>query len=257
MTQDILTEVSDGIGWITFNRPDKHNALTLAMRIGIAQALKQMAEDRTVRVIVLKGAGDKAFMAGADIAEFDSAPDGVSEDEARALEAEAYRILEKPLIAMIRGYCLGAGMATALRADFRIAASDAQFAIPAAKRGIGYPFPLVEDLVTLIGPARARLMLYTGRRFSAEQALSFKLIEEVVAPDELDAVVTSYAAEIAGNAPLSIRATHTSIEQVLKPHGDRDMALVQTRIDEARNSDDFRESTKAFLEKRKPVFKGS
>lgn len=258
--QRILAEKDGAIGWLTFNQPERRNAMTLEMWESVAATIEDFATDPNIRVVVMKGAGDKAFVSGGDISQYAKNRNNAEATANYAARSGAAReslaTLEKPLIAMIRGYCLGGGLGVALSADLRIASSDAQFGIPAAKLGIAYGFPGLRTLVGLVGPGNARKMLFTGRRYSAEESLRMGLIEEVAAPDNLEAIVRGYAETIAENAPISIRATKHTIAQVLKDESDRDMELLAALGREAADSADFTEGRTAFMEKRKPVFTG-
>lgn len=259
-TDKILAEVEDGVGWLTFNNPERRNAMRHEMWEATGKALDAFAADPAVRVVVMKGAGDKAFVSGADISQFEkvrkdaetAAKFAYAADHARASMAK----LEKPLIAMIRGFCMGGGLGVALKADLRIASDDSQFGIPAAKLGIAYAYENVKALVDLVGPGVAKQILFTGRRFPADQALRMGLIEEVVAPEDLEATVRGYAETIAENAPLSVRATKLTVAQVLGPESALDMEMLKEIGREATDSQDFKEGRTAFMEKRKPVFQG-
>ncbi len=259
-TDKIIAEKDGAIGWLTFNNPDRLNAMSQDMWEGTADILADFGADPAIRAVVMKGAGDKAFVSGGDISEFKKTRNNA---EAAAIYGEtankarrAMSNLEKPLIAMIRGYCLGGGLGVALQADLRIASSDSQFGIPAARLSIAYGFDGVRTLVSLVGPSVAKQILFTARRYPAETALRMRLIEEVAAPEELEAIVRGYAETIAENAPLSIRASKLTVAQVLKDESQRDMELLQTLSREALDSHDAREGRQAFMEKRKPVFLG-
>lgn len=259
-TDKIIAETEDGVGWLTFNHPERRNAMRHEMWEATAIAFEAFAADPNVRVVVMKGAGDKAFVSGADISQFDkvrsdaetAAKFAYAADDARQRMSE----LEKPLIAMIRGFCMGGGLGVALKADLRIASSDSQFGIPAAKLGIAYAFENVKALTDLVGPGVAKQILFTGRRYPAETALRMGLIEEVVAPEDLEATVRDYAKTIAENAPLSVRATKLTVRQVLADESARDMEQLAQIGREAMDSADFKEGRTAFMEKRKPVFRG-
>jgi enoyl-CoA hydratase/carnithine racemase len=256
----VLADIEDGVGLITFNQPKKMNAMSVEMWAGLAQILDAFERDEAVRVVVLTGAGPRAFGAGADISEFEDQRSAV---EARAAYDQLTRAgrarlssFHKPVIARIRGYCLGGGLAIAMQADLRIAAHDSSFGIPAAKLGIGYGFDMVESLVALVGPAHARKLLYTGDQIDAEEAARIGLVNQVVPDQELSATVVDIARSIADNAPLSVRALKLEVAEAVKHAADRDLASVQTAIDTCFASDDYKEGHAAFLEKRPPRFKG-
>ena len=259
-TDKMVAEKTDGIGWMTFNNPARRNAIGFAMREAILGILTDFESDPDVRVIVMKGAGDKAFVSGSDISEFAerrATPeqreiyDGLS-----ARVSTAYNDIEKPLIAMIQGFCLGGGLGTAMQADLRIASDDSQFGIPAAKLSVGYPFHNMKKIIDVVGPAKTKEIMFTGRRFSAAEALAMGLVNQVVPVDTLEETVHEIAATIAENAPLTIRASKTIVTEAMKNPEDRDLALCQEQVDACMNSDDFAEGRTAFMEKRKPKFVG-
>jgi len=256
----ILGGVQDGIGLITFNHPEKHNALTAAMWEAVEETLAAWTNDDTVRVVVLTGAGDKSFISGADIGEFESRQGGLgAEDEYARLSGDSKAKLSafpKPTIASIRGYCLGSGLAVAMNADIRIASEDAQFGIPAGRMGLAYGFSSVKKLVELVGPAHAAMILYAGERMGSAEALRIGLVNRVVPNENLVETVNALARRIAQNAPLSIRASKITIDQVLRDPADRDMNAVTGAGMACLHSEDHREARTAFFEKRAPEFKG-
>lgn len=256
----ILTRKQDGIGWLTINQPEKRNAISLAMWDAIAAAADDFAADDAVRVVVMHGAGGKAFASGADISEFDRVrADAAAQQEYGRRSGEARRRLEglrKPLIAMIQGFCIGGGYATALMADLRIASSDSRFGIPAAKLGIAYGYESLSRLVALAGPAMAKEILFTGRQLDAAEALACRLVNRVVAPEALEATVTELALQIARNAPLSVEASKVAIDQIAGDPMARDKELVERLNRACFDSADYAEGRRAFQEKRPPVFAG-
>jgi enoyl-CoA hydratase/carnithine racemase len=256
----ILQSVGDGVGVITFNNPEKRNAMSLDMWEGLGHALIDLRDDPTVRVVILVGAGDKAFVSGADISQFEKTRHNAQASEEYSRRSAAQRALladyPKPTIACIRGFCLGGGMQVAMLSDIRIAAENSQFGIPAAKLGIAYGYDGLRHLVSLVGPSWARLMMYTGMRIDSAEALRIGLVDRVVPADELWSATTEIARTISGNAPLAIKAAKITIAQVLKDPGDRDMDAVHKIGMDCMDSEDFREGRRAFMEKRKPQFKG-
>ncbi len=259
-TDRMIAEKESGIGWMTFNSPERRNAISIEMRHAILEIYADFAADDAVRVVVLKGAGGKAFVSGADISEFEKERN--TEEQRRAYSAlservnEALTSMEKPVIAMINGFCLGGGLGTALSADIRIAADDAQFGIPAARMGLGYPFRGLKALVDLVGPACAKEIMFTARRFSAEEALGMGLINRVVPVAELEDTVREMASGIAQNAPLTVRASKTIIGEALKDADSRNMELCASLAEACMASEDYKEGRRAFMEKRKPAFVG-
>ena len=260
-TDKMIAEVEDGIGWMTFNQPERRNAISYEMREGILEILNNFESDAGVRVIVMKGAGDKAFVSGSDISRSEKGEATPAQLERQGkisgLVQERYTTLTKPLIAMIRGYCLGGGVATALYADLRIASVDAQFGIPAARLGNAYSWGYTSKLVEIVGPARAKEILITARRYSAAEALQMGLVHQVVAGDKLEQTVCEIAASIADNAPLSIEAAKIMIDEAVKDPDLRDMKKVEAIRKTCIESADFAEGRKAFNEKRKPKWTGT
>ncbi|CCE01304.1 enoyl-CoA hydratase [Bradyrhizobium sp. STM 3809] len=256
----ILMTVDDGVGIVTFNNPEKRNAMSLQMWEGLGQALTALRDDDAVRVAVLTGAGDKAFVSGADISQFEQSRHNAEASEAYAQRSAAQRALladfPKPTIACIRGFCLGGGLQIAMLTDMRVASADSQFGIPAARLGIAYGYDGLRNLVSLVGPSQARLLLYTGQRIDAAEALRIGLIDRMMATDELLPATRDIARTIAGNAPLAVQAAKITIAEVLKDESRRDMAAIKRIGDACMDSEDFREGRRAFMEKRKPAFKG-
>ena len=259
-TERMIAEIDNGIGWVTFNNPARLNAMSMEMVEAIPTIFKTFQNDDSVRVVVTRGAGDRAFVSGADISEFEekraSADARKIYDERSAEAAEAMKAFDKPTIAMIRGYCIGGGLMMALRADMRIGADDSQFGIPAARLGLGYGFGGVTGLVDLIGPAYANEILFSARRFQAEEALRIGLINRMVPVSELEDTVRELAQTIAGNAPLTIKAAKYAIREKLKDPENRDMAGIASRVEACFQSEDYIEGRRAFMEKRPAKFQG-
>jgi len=262
MSSDKMLSRKDGpIGFITFNNPERRNAVSPEMSLAGAEILQDFADDKAIRVIVLQGAGDKAFVSGADISKFESGRATPEQREQWNKASDKFRDLlrnvGKPTIAMIRGYCVGGGLGIALNCDLRITADDGQFGIPAAKLGIGYAAEAVGRLVDLVGPSAAKDVLYTGRRMNAQEALRIGLVNYVLPPAELEEFVTSYAKTIAGNAPLSLIAAKRVIDELMKDPAQRDKALCEKVVANCFASKDYVEGRRAFMEKRKPAFTGT
>ncbi len=259
-TDRMIGRVEDGIGWMIYNNPERRNAMSLDMQMAVPEILGHFEENPDVRVVVITGAGDRAFVSGADISEFDerrSGEDAIAEyNRISAMAADAYANVHKPMIAMIRGFCMGGGLVTALRANIRIASEDSQFGIPAARLGLGYSFENTDAVVQRVGDAYAAEILFTGRRYNAQDALRMGLINQVVPVEDLEPTVREMAATIANNAPLTLRLVHESIRQSLTPESRRDRAYVESLVDACMSSEDYAEGRTAFMEKRSPVFQG-
>jgi enoyl-CoA hydratase len=256
----ILQSVTDGVGVITFNNPAKRNAMSLDMWEGLGNALIELRDNDDVRVVIMVGAGDKAFVSGADISQFEKVRHNAAASEEYSKKSEAQRALlanyPKPIIACIRGFCLGGGMQVAMAADIRVASDNSQFGIPAAKLGIAYGYDGLRHLVSLVGPSWARLIMYTGMKIDAAEALRIGLVDRVSPDAELWDATMEIARTISGNAPLAIKAAKITIAQVLKDPDKRDMAAIKQVGTDCMDSADFREGRQAFMEKRKPKFTG-
>jgi enoyl-CoA hydratase len=256
----ILQSITDGVGVITFNNPEKRNAMSLDMWQGLGLALVELRDDPGVRVVILVGAGDKAFVSGADISQFEKTRHNAAASEEYSKRSAAERALladyPKPTIACIRGFCLGGGMQVAMLADIRIAAENSQFGIPAAKLGIAYGFDGLRNLVSLVGPSWARLLMYTGMRIDSAEAVRIGLVDRVVPDTELWGATLDIARTISHNAPLAVQAAKITIAQVLKDPDKRDMDAIKQVGLACMDSEDFREGRRAFMEKRKPQFRG-
>ncbi|WP_454649596.1 enoyl-CoA hydratase [Bradyrhizobium liaoningense] len=256
----ILRHTADGVGVVTFNNPDKRNAMSLEMWEGFGEALETLRDDDTVRVVILRGAGGKAFVSGADISQFEKTRHNAAASEEYARRSAAQRALladyPKPTIACIDGYCLGGGMQVAMLADIRLASQDSQFGIPAARLGIAYGYDGLRHLVSLVGPSWARLLMYTGMRIDSAEALRIGLVERLFPAGELWGETMAIAATIAHSAPLAVKAAKITIAQVLKDESARDMEAIKAIGNACMDSEDFREGRQAFMEKRKPQFRG-
>ncbi|SEM57776.1 enoyl-CoA hydratase [Bradyrhizobium sp. OK095] len=256
----ILQHTAGGVGVITFNNPDKRNAMSLEMWEGFGEALTALRDDDAVRVVILRGAGGKAFVSGADISQFEKTRHNAAASEEYAKRSVAQRALladyPKPTIACIEGFCLGGGMQVAMLADIRLAAHGSQFGIPAAKLGIAYGYDGLKHLVSLVGPSWARLLMYTGMRIDTVEALRIGLVERVFPVDQLWGETMEIAGTIAQNAPLAIEAAKLTIAEVLKDESARDMRAIKAIGTACMDSADFREGREAFMEKRKPQFSG-
>ena len=230
------------------------------MQEAVTVILHDFRDDPEVRVVVMTGAGDKAFVSGADISEFEkrrSDAESIAEfNRIGAAANRAYGELGKPLIAMIRGFCMGGGLLTALQADIRVAAEDGVFGIPAARLGLGYGFSGTHKVVETIGAAAAREILFTGGRFPAVDALRWGLVNRVVPVEELESTVQGIADAIADNAPLTVNLLRASIVESTKEPEERDLDTIEEMVEACFSSEDYIEGRRAFMEKRRPQFRG-
>lgn len=258
-TSQIIARIEEHIGWLIFNNPSRRNAVSLAMWEAIPGVLAAFEEDPEVRVIVLTGAGKKAFVAGADISEFDQVRSSAANisyyaDQVSAAN-KAIATTKKPTIAMIRGVCVGGGLGIALNCDMRVVAEDGRFSIPAAKLGLGYGHLGLKQLVDLVGPSFAKEILFTARLFSATEALAMGLINRVLPTAVLENYVREYCQTIAQNAPLTVQAVKQIVSQIVA-EAPVDEAYCDQLVKNCFESADYIEGRRAFMEKRRPKFKG-
>ncbi|HEY3669741.1 MAG TPA: enoyl-CoA hydratase [Acidimicrobiia bacterium] len=260
-TEKMLAHVEGGIGWMTYNNPARLNAMSYDMQIAVPRILDAFTADPDVHVIVVQGAGDRAFVSGADISEFSEKRTTVAAradyDDALAAAWGSWRTVAKPIIAMIRGYCIGGGLLTAMKADIRIASDDSQFGVPAAKLGLGYAYGGVEELMSIVGPSWTAEILFSARRLHADEARDIGLVNRVVPVADLEATVRELAATIAANAPLTVQACKAAIREARKDPGQRDLDAVERMVEACFRSEDYLEGQAAFAEKRAPRFRGA
>jgi enoyl-CoA hydratase len=258
-TERLQTSLEDAVLHIRFHNPAKYTALSMDMWEALPRLLEQAENDDNVRLVVFSGTGDKSFISGADISQFEdlrAAKEAVKSYEQTA-ESALRGIYEfaKPTIACIRGYCIGGGLNVAISCDIRIASTDSIFSIPATRLGLGYRFSAMQNLTNLVGPGFAKDIFFTGRRLDATEALRIGLVNRVVPPNDLDSLLKEYATAISTGAPLTIKAGKRILREVLTP-GDVDMEACRKLIAECFDSEDYVEGRRAFMEKRKPQFKG-
>ena len=260
-SEKMIAKKQDGVGWMILNNPERHNAISLEMWDAALEIMTDFAADPAIRVMVLTGAGSKAFASGADISKFkDERQEADALARYQTTTQQAYAALQAmpiPTIAMVRGYCIGGGTAVAVCCDIRICNDSAKFGVPAAKLGLGYGLGRAKPLVDLVGPAFAKEMFFTGRHFDAQEALRMGLVNRVVTDDALEATVQEMARTIAENAPLTVRCAKIVVGELLKDAQQRDVAAAERAVDACFASSDYKEGQAAFMEKRKPRFVGA
>jgi enoyl-CoA hydratase/carnithine racemase len=259
MSGRIRVERDGRLGWIVFDQPARRNAISAAMWQAVPQAARELDEDPDVRVLLLRGEGDVAFVSGADISEFGERRTGSAAAEYDDQNARAFVALaavRKPVIALIHGFCVGGGCAIALTADLRYAADDGVFGVPAARLGLGYSAAGIEKLVDTVGLPAAKEIFFTGRRFDAREAYHMGLVNRVFPKPELEAEVRTIAEGIAENAPITLRSAKLIFGDLVSDPSRRDALAAARSIRECYDSDDYQEGVRAFLEKRRPVFRG-
>lgn len=260
MSDHILVERADGIATVTINRPQMRNAVSLAMWTAIGEQMQALAKDDAVRAIVIRGAGTDAFASGADISEFKEnrkdTETALHYNKQTELAYSSLRHCPKPTVAMIFGYCMGGAMALAMACDLRFAAEGSKFGIPAARLSIIYGLDPVHQLVDLVGPAYAKDILFSARTVEADEALRIGFIQRLMPAAQLEAHTREYLGKVANNAPLSIRGTKAQVRAIFEGITDRHRAELAELGLETFNSQDYKEGTSAFLEKRAPRFQG-
>jgi enoyl-CoA hydratase/carnithine racemase len=258
-TELLRAHVDGAVGWITLDNPAKRNAMTLAMWEAMTQAIGVFAADPRVRAIVLCGAGGRAFCSGADIGEMERmAAEGRQAAYAAVTDAarRALAAFEKPLLAMIRGSCIGGGLSLALQADVRVASSDSTFGMPTARVGLAPDAGNLARVTALLGPGATKELMFTGDVFGAERALALGLVNRVAEPDELEAETAALVGRIAANAPLVLRAIKRGVDMFAGDDKQRAPALFDELSRMCADSEDLREGRRAFMEKRAPIFSG-
>lgn len=259
-TPRMIVEKSGSIGWMIFNNPDRLNAVSLDMWQAVPKIIADFEADADIKTIVLKGAGGKAFVAGADISQFEAQRGDpasvITYEDATTAAFDAIAKAERPTIAMIDGYCIGGGLGIALSCDLRFASEGSTFGIPAAKLGLAYAASGTRRLVDIVGPAYAKEIFFTARRFTHDEALAMGLINRVFAREALDTETRATCDTIAANAPLTVMTAKKIVDETLKAPDNFDAAMCDKLIERCFHSEDYAEGRTAFMEKRKAVFKG-
>jgi enoyl-CoA hydratase len=260
-TDKMLSRKEGSVGYMTFNNPEKLNAVSLEMWDAASRIMSDFAADDAIRVVVITGAGGKAFVSGADISRFENERSN-EEQQARYNEIvakanDSLYSFPKPTIAMIRGYCIGGGLGLAVCCDLRICSDNSRFAIPAAKLGLGYGYTGIKRLADLVGPSFAKEIFFTARQFDAAEAQTMGLVNRVMPADQLETYVKNYADTIGGNAPLTVNAVKFIANQTVADEGKRDLKRCADLVKGCFDSKDFIEGRRAFMEKRKPAFTGA
>jgi enoyl-CoA hydratase/carnithine racemase len=256
----LRTETTGAIRWLVADNPSRLNAYTFAMWEAVPRLIAEAERDPAVRVVILRGAGERAFSAGADISEFETARTAEQSEAYDKVTNEAFEAVakcEKPTIAMIHGVCIGGGLELAICCDLRYADDRSQYAVPAAKLGIGYNPRWIKPLLAVVSPARAKEVLFTGRKLSATEAAHAGLVNALHTPPALHAATVALAEEMAANAPLSILAAKKCIDAFVDAANDADLAPLDGYVERCFKSADYVEGRRAFMEKRKPKFSGT
>ncbi len=259
-TDKIIIESDGAIGNIIFNNPDRRNAVSPDMMEAVDEGLDKLLGDDSIRVLVITGTGGKSFISGSDISKFEkhrATPEQVEEYNQRSARVhDKITGSPKPTIAKINGFCMGGGVGFALDCDIRICSDHSVFGIPATKLGLGYRYASVKRLVDIVGPAYAKEILFTSNRFSAEDALKMGLVQRMVPEADLESTVKETADTIAGNAPMTVNSIKTIVANIVKDPAERDLETCEAMVKACFDSEDYIEGRRAFMEKRKPDFKG-
>jgi len=261
MSDKMLSRKEGRVGIMTFNNPEKHNAVSFEMWEAAEKILDAFESDPEVRVVVLTGAGGKAFVSGADISKFES--ERASEEAVQRYNALVDKVytriyrFPKPTIAMIKGYCIGGGLNLAICCDMRYATEGSKFSLPAAKLGLGYGYSGLRRYIETIGPVATKEIFYTARQLTAVEARRWGMVNEIVADDALETTVMGFANTIADNAPMTIATIKRSTVEILRNQAEQDVAACDAMVAACFASNDYKEGRKAFMEKRKPQFTGT
>jgi enoyl-CoA hydratase len=258
-TERMIARAEGPIGWLVFNNPDRHNAVSMDMWEAVPPILERFNADPAIRVVAVTGAGGRAFVSGADISELarqrSNAEEAVTYAELSRRALDAITMFSKPTVAVIQGWCIGGGLAVAAACDVRFSSAGSKFGIPASRLGLGYEYAGVKQVMDIVGPACTKEIFFTARHFTAQEAWMMGLLNRVVPDDELAGFANEQLATISDNAPLTLKALKRAVHE-LGRGSESDFAVCQKLIAACFASDDFKEGRLAFNEKRPPVFRG-
>ena len=258
-TTRMIARIDGPVGWMTFNNPERRNAVSLDMWAAVPRILRHFADDKAVRVIALTGAGGRAFISGADISQFEqqrsSAEQVKAYDRVSGEASDALKGVGKPTVAVIRGWCIGGGLGIAAACDLRFASEGSKFGVPAGRLGLGYGHRGVQTLMNIVGPAFAKEIFFTARHFTSAEAAAMGFVNRVVPDAAFDDWVAEQLALIAGNAPLTLAAVKGTVAELLRG-GAADLGRCEAMVAACFDSEDYKEGRRAFMEKRQPVFTG-
>ncbi len=260
MSEPRMTARTEGpVGWMVFDNQARRNAVSAAMWAAIPGILAGFEADPAVRIIALTGAGDRAFVSGADISQFAEQRSNEEQtaryDRVSGEATQAIKATRKPTVAVIRGYCIGGGLGIAATCDLRWATEGSKFGVPAGRLGLGYAHPGVKTLLDIVGPAYTKEIFYTAKHFTAAEAQGMGFVNRVLPEAAFDAWVAAELATIAANAPLTLAALKVTVGELLRGH-EGDLARAEAAVTACFGSADYTEGRTAFMEKRQPVFGG-
>lgn len=259
VTPQITIKLEGSLGWVIINSPEKLNSLNEAMWASLPGIIRELDENKDVRTLIFKGAGEKAFSAGADISEFDRVREGDAAKRYNQLNTDCFKAIQEcvtPTISMIHGFCLGGGFLIALSTDLRLASTAAQFSLPPAKLGIGFDVRWLSPLLKIVSAPVAKELLFTAARFKAQDCLDKGLLTSLHEPEELEGAVKELAETIAANAPLTLHNVKSAIDALAQNDAQVDFAAQDALTALCFNSKDYQEGRSAFAERRKPDFTG-